>query len=260
MGHDFSFCPCRATDVSDSERVPFVTMLMDMPKFDISIYVGMSTAEAKSFVTRRGATLNATNPWRKSGRIRDKLRKNLAYWYYIGSPRNVITWLAYGLKMRPIFEPRHLEFKNHPSYYRHTDFLEADVAKQVRLGRFAVIQRKRVKMCHPLHVDESLKSDGSTKLRICNDLRMLNGHLAHMRFKMETAEQTIPVIVEPSDWLASADAEEAYYCVWMHKSAWPYQCFKHGDAHWRCDSEGVRLSLLLSGRASDGGRCWCRPA
>jgi hypothetical protein len=233
MGHNFSFCPCRATEVSDSERVPFVTMLMDMPKFEISVYVGMTTAQAKSFLSLHGRTLNATNPWRKSGRIRDKLRKNLAYWYYIGTPRSTLSWIAYGLKLRPIFEPRHLEFKNHPSYYAHMDYVETTVAKQLSLGRFGIIQRKDVKMCHPLHVDESVKSDGSIKLRICNDVRFLNGHLAHMRFKMETAEKTIPVIVERSDWLASADMEDAYYCVWMHRSAWAYQCFKHGDSYYQ---------------------------
>jgi hypothetical protein len=229
-GHDFSFCPLRATIVPDNEKIPFVENLLSLERYDISAYVGMSTQQARDFLLREGRAFNASNPWRKSSRSRDTLRKKLGFWYCIGSPRNVLSWLAYGLMLRTLMEPKHLEFKNHPSYHTHSGHFGKEVAKQVSLKRFVKVPRHKVKMCHPIHIEESVKADGSTKLRACNDLRYLNGFLAHMSFKMETSAKAIPVVVSPRDWLASADMEQAYYSVWMHHSAWPYQCFKHeGD-------------------------------
>jgi hypothetical protein len=90
-----------------------------------------------------------------------------------------------------------------------------------------------VKLCHPLHVDESIKADGSLKLRVCNDVRFLNGHQAHMRFQMEPADKSVPAIVEPGDLMAFADVESAYYAVWMHTSAWPYQGFRLRDQYFQ---------------------------
>jgi hypothetical protein len=232
-GHNFSFCPLRNSEVSDKELVPYVQMLLDLKTFDISVYVGLSTVQARDLLLRAGRSFNEKNPWRKSGRARDGLRKNLGFWYCIGSPRNVLSWLAYGLRLRPFAEPEHLEFDNHPSYRAHLDFVEEQLVKHTSRSRFAKVKRDKVKMCHPLHVDESVKSNGSVKLRICNDMRMLNGSLAHMRFRMETAEKAVPSVVSPSDWLASADMETAYYSVWMHKSAWPYQCFKHNGEYFQ---------------------------
>jgi hypothetical protein len=219
-GHDFGFCPFRSTRVPKEEQSPFMEELLRMDLFDISVYAGMEPEEAKEFLFNNG---EERNPWRDSRRSRDNLRKNLGFWYFIGTPKNVLSWLGYGLMLRCLQAPQRLEFSNHPSCAQHLAFVEAEVRAQAKSGRFAEVSEDEIEVCNPIHVDESVKADGSTKLRICNDNRYVNGHLAHMCFRMETLERSVPAVVEPGDFLASADIGKAYYQVWMHESAWPLQ-------------------------------------
>jgi hypothetical protein len=204
-GHDFGFCPFRSTRVPKEEQVPFMEDLLRMNLFDISVYAGMEPEEAKEFLFKNGEELNRRNPWRDSRRPRDNLRKNLGFWYFIGSPKNVLSWLGYGLMLRCFQAPQRLEFQNHPSCAQHLAFVEAEVLSQAKSRRFVEVSEDEIEVCNPIHGVESVKADGSTKLRVCNDNRYANGHQAHMCFRMETLERSVPAVVEPGDFLASAD-------------------------------------------------------
>ena len=82
---------------------------------------------------------------------------------------------------------------------------------------------------NPQKVAEQLKPDGSTKLRRCDNLILLNAYQASMAHSLMTLRKTIPQIVKQHDKIISLDIKTAYYELYMHPSAHKYLCFRQGS-------------------------------
>ena len=56
------------------------------------------------------------------------------------------------------------------------------------------------------------------KFRLILDLRKFNEALKNWKFKMETL-RTLPMVVNPGDWMVSCDLEDAYYTCGLKKES-----------------------------------------
>ena len=82
-------------------------------------------------------------------------------------------------------------------------------------------------MVNPLQVEQQ-----KNKLRMCTDMRYVNAHTAHSKFKLETLQTHIQQIVQKGDVMITTDMKQAYCSMAMHEESWPYLCWKHRGKYY----------------------------
>ena len=198
-----------------------------MPRVDICKFSGMSLKEAMQEIHKHANDLNANNPWATSTLPRDKLRAKLGYWKAIGATDEVLSWIGNGISLRMEHEPQHYEFKNHKSYQEHIKHIEKEHERHVPTHSWREVEKSFVKAVNPLQVEQQ-----NNKLRMCTDMRYVNAHIAHSKFKLETLQTHIQQVVQKDDVMITTDMEQAYYSMAMHEDSWPYMCWKHKGKYY----------------------------
>ena len=168
----------------------------------------------------RGAALKG-NPWSHSSQRRDALRGKLGFWKAIGADNTVLSWLAYGKKLKIFEEPEHLSFKNHSSCSDHEDFVREESESCVGDGSFIKISDGAfVKILNSCLVVP--KAGG--KFRFIHDTRHPNSMTAKPNFCLSTIARDLQFLLRKGDLMFTTDLAKAYYSVPMHESSWPYLC------------------------------------
>ncbi len=127
--------------------------------------------------------------------------------------------------MEFVCEARHFELDNHPSYYEHIEFADAEHDENLADGSFTEVDDDFAKCIYPLQVEENRKK----KLRMCSDLRFPNAYQAHPILRLESLDKHMPDVVCKGDYMVTTDMKKAYFSVPMHESAWPYLWWRHRD-------------------------------
>jgi hypothetical protein len=167
-------------------------------------------------VTTHGKILNTGNPWEGSETVYDNLRSKLGFWKAIGANKSVLSWLAYGVHLPFLHEPKHIYFENHKMTREHEDFTENEIRKHYKDGSFYEAPPQSVRVCEPILVLDQ------KKMRRADDKRYTNAHLPKARFKMQSLQKDAPNIIEPGHVLITRDLEKAYYKVPLCKDSRPY--------------------------------------
>lgn len=226
-GHTLVFCPAApATEAHDlpTEVRKFANSLIESPQVPLEkTYGHMKWEEARTKAETLGAEYNKGNPWAKSTLARDALRRSLGHWKAIGCNKNILSWIAFGLPIRLHSEPPHIILSNHPSYFQHIDFIDAEVKQHLADGSFVELTHTKVRVCNPLQVEPKK----GNKLRMCMDARYINAFLAPPKFKLESLEKTLPTMLLQGDLLLSTDLRKAYYAIPIDELMSPYLAFEH---------------------------------
>jgi hypothetical protein len=153
--------------------------------------------------------------------MRGRLKQRLSAWRAVVTSTLVISWIALGVQLEwsaAAGPPAPKEKRNHKSALEHAGFLTTEI---VRLEQSQVIMRreKRPAVVSPLGVVEQ-----EGKLRMILDLRYVNKHLEHHKFKYETVAQLGDVLL-PGDYIFCLDLKGGYHHVDMHEDAWEYLGF-----------------------------------
>jgi hypothetical protein len=243
-GHSAEFCAKKSTfstTATEKER-KLVERLTSLPRTDIAVFSGLTLPQATAKINELASDFNKDNPWADSDSPRDKLRAKLGYWKAIGATNEIISWIAYGIKLNMEHEPGNFEFKNHETYRRHQQHIDKEHQKHLKTGSWRCVEKSFVKVSNPLQVEEQ-----KNKLRMCTDMRYTNAHLANSKFKLENLNSHLHQIVELNDFLFTTDMEQAYYSMAMHESSWPYMCWKHRGKYY-CSTVltfGMSLAPML---------------
>jgi hypothetical protein len=169
----------------------------------------------------RGEIMNRGNPWAKSQKREDAVRKQLGYHQAMGMSAVHLGWIGFGVPLNFICEkqPEVLAFRNHKSALDEAQFVDAEHSVGLRDGSFVEARRDQLKGICPLQVE---KHPVTGKRRLCQDLRWINGHLPNVQFRMESLHVELGHVVRPADKLLTTDIEKAYYCLPLHPDARPY--------------------------------------
>lgn len=172
-----------------------------------------------------GEKLNSENPWKdssKEGRVYcNRLRARIGYWKAMGAKINTMCWLYNGVKTKFIQEPEKADFRNHPSYYEHIQFVHEEIKKHLQDGSFVRIKEEDAHVINPIHVIKG------KKLRMCLDTRYTNLFTPYMRFSNETVEEIARNFLQEGDLMFTVDLEKAYYCIPLHEDYQKYFCLRH---------------------------------
>lgn len=207
----------------------FVLRLMNTAR-KLKVKEEMDIQEKKAWVDtimREGEEANKDNPWAKSEKRRDKLRRQLGYWWAIGADKTVLGWIGFGVRLRFEQEPERMKFGNHKSYEEEKQHIEKEHEKHVKDGSFRVVNADKVKIGNPIQVEVNEKG----KRRMCVDMRYSNAWLADYEFTQETINKHVANIVGRGMQMITTDVEKAYYQVPLHKESQGYCGWKH-DGKW----------------------------
>ena len=243
-GHTIDICINRAAEMSGEDTAgAWVQALIDRSPFHLErLTDGRSWEEIEIIIEREGAVFNAGNPWLKSELRRDRLRKNLGYWYVIGANPTVLSWLGFGVPLRFLTEPEAYAFQNHTkSIEGHEDFVRQEHTMHEKDGSFVRMTAETsrvgaVRIINPIMVSVNKKN----KPRMCHDMRWPNGYLPHVDFRMETLQRELADVVAEGDVLLSIDLAKAYYSVPLHPDAQAYLC-------WVWDGKTYKPTVLVFG-------------
>jgi hypothetical protein len=223
-GHTAKSCPDqtqqRRNDETAADR--WVRELIDKPRICVvTENRGLSLQEGVARWMERGEELNRGNPWTGSEKREDSLRRFLGYHKAMGMSSVHLGWIGYGVPLHFVEEqtPLALEFRNHRAAMEHEEFVDKEHADRVADGAFVEVKREQLRGVCPLQV---VKHPTSGKLRLCQDLRWINGHLPNVQFRMESLHTELGEIVEQGDQLLTTDIAKAYYCLPMHPDAQSY--------------------------------------
>ena len=179
-----------------------------------------------------GAEANKGNPWAESDKRRDKLRRQLGYWWAIGADATVMSWIGFGVRLHFEFdqpgmhEPPRIFFPNHRSYEQYKEHVDAEHKKHLAEGSFKVVQPSEVHIGNPLQVELNAKG----KKRMCSDDRFVNAYLADYSFTQEGLGM-VSHIVQRDMEMITTDVEQAYYQVPLHKDSQKYLAWRH-EGKW----------------------------
>ena len=208
--------------VSKDKQMPFVQKLLDTPRIKPQSFHGMTKEEALEVIIVNGEKFNEGNPWADSGKVYDRLRRELGYWKAMGANNSVLSWLGYGIPMRFEREPKHLAFPNHRlSDPEATTYMTKDMAKHISTGCFVVAPKGSVKIANPILVIQQDK-----KWRRCDDCRYGNSFQAQAHFRMAALGRDIPITTKVGDEAITRDLEKAYYKIPMSEEARAYMAFE----------------------------------
>ena len=146
----------------------------------------------------------------------------LGHWKAIGCDAKVLSWLAYGRKLRFHAPLEELAFPNPRSVFENAEFVEKECLKALAEGSSVLVDYSYARVINPILVDTKRRNG---KKRMCLDLRYPNSETAAALFRLATLLKSLPHQLRPDDVLFTADLEQAYHSVPMHESAWPYMVF-----------------------------------
>jgi len=143
-------------------------------------------------------------------------------WRAIGTPFEQLAWIAWGAQLR----------------FLQRNFVSEEIAARLKSGHISCVDKKFARCVNPLNVVR--KASGGFRLIL--DCRFPNGFLPHIAFRMENLF-TVPLVVEPGDWLFTVDLCDAYYHLSMHDTAKPFLCFEWQSKYYTCNALPFGLSL-----------------
>ena len=185
---------------------------------------------------RLGEEANRGNPWEKSEKRRDKLRKRLGYWWAIGADKVILSWIGFGVKIKFEVQPERVCFPNHKSYYEEVAHIRAEHDLHIQDGSFREAEGEEVHVGNPMQVEVNAKG----KRRMCVDMRYTNAHLADYSFTQETLNRHVARIVERDMQMITTDVAKAYYQVPLHKDSQRY-------CGWRHEGKWIVPTILVFG-------------
>ena len=218
-GHQIGFCPCLPTE--PLIKIPFVESLLKTPQIKMKYYEGLTKMEIVKKISNDGKDLNIGNPWVDDPRPFSSLRKHLGFWKVLGADRSVLSWIAYGYRMRFQSPPQRTFFRNAQNTMDYEAFIDKEIETHLSDGSFVEIRPEEAWVVNPFLI--SVNSSG--KPRRCDDMRYINGFLASPEFKMQTLDRDIPNLVRTNDVMFNKDLEKAYYKVPVADDSLKYQCF-----------------------------------
>jgi hypothetical protein len=198
------------------------------------LQTGEERKQALKRALEEGRLANEGNPWAQSEKRRDKLRRQLGYWWAIGADDTVIMWIGFGVRLRFETPPQRLFFPNHRSYWEHIEHVRKEHETHLADGSFRVLQPHEVAIGNPLQVEVNAKG----KKRMCSDDRFPNAYLANYDFTQETLNRHVPLIVERGMLMITTDIEKAYYQVPLHKESQQYCAWRH-EGSWIAPTIGI---------------------
>jgi hypothetical protein len=228
IGHTAGSCPdqVQRQDEDVTADHAWVRRLMNMPTVDIaSENKGRSLKECIERWAEQGRRMNEGNPWEKSEKREDSLRKRLGYHKALGMSTVHLGWIGFGVPLKFVerngveIPPEPLMFRNHQTALEEAEFVDKEHAARVADGSYVVVGKDRLRGVCPLQV---VKHPVSGKRRLVQDLRWINGHVPNVVFKMESLHRELGDVVKPQDKLMTTDIEKAYYCLAMHPDAQEY--------------------------------------
>lgn len=233
-GHVSQSCPDQTQRVEEdhTKEHRWVRRLLGMPRVNVAeVNRGLSVEEGVRRWLERGKEMNRGNPWEGSTRKEDSLRARLGYHKAMGMGSVHLGWIGFGVPLQFIAEqePAVLAFRNHASALEHEAFVDREHEANLAAGSYVKVERQQLKSICPIQVE---KNPTSGKLRLCQDLRWINGHLPNVEFRMESLHTELGDVVKPGDKLITTDIEKAYYCLPMHPSAQPYLGWRWRDQHY----------------------------
>ena len=187
-------------------------------------------------ILERGRVANIGNPWEGSTKRRDALRRHLGYWWAIGADAVIISWIGFGVKLKPEVEVPRRAFNNHRSYNEEVEHINAEHETHVRDGSFVEAEEDEITVGNPLQVEVNMKGER----RMCADARYANAHLADYAFTQETLNQHVAMLVKWMDEMITTDVEKGYYQVALHKES-------QGLCAWRHNGKWFKPSILVFG-------------
>ena len=224
-GHTRDFCPLRPNEKPVEKQIPFVEALLNTPQVDVLRYGGLDLKEARAQLEELGTPLNVGNPWSASSEPKKQLKRNLGFWKALGANKTIMSWIGYGVPLRFAKEPQRLKFRNHPSYFHHADFVDAEIKQHINDGSFRIVSDRQARVVHPIKIAPK----GEANLRMCVDTRYINFHLASPKFQLETLHKNAPDVVVRGNEQFTTDIRKAYYAIEMDEEACPYLCWQHRD-------------------------------
>lgn len=118
--------------------------------------------------------------------------------------------------------PHRVRFPNHASFYKHWEFSQAEIRKNLKSGAVGVWLKEwgPPEVISPMGVVES-----AGKLRlICND-RYLNMFLEPIPFQYEKLRDVL-FFTPQGGFMGTADLKSGYFHVPVHPSSWKYFAFE----------------------------------
>lgn len=221
-GHDYSFCCLRPNEKPPDRQIAFVEALCSQQQVDVLSYRGKTLEQAQAMLTELGDKLNQANPWSKCTQRSKQLKAALGYWKAIGANKAVLSFIGYGIPLRFALPPGRFAFRNHRSAMQHAEWVQKELAENVRAGFFVEVSREKAIVVNPLQVEPKGKND----LRMCVDSRWVNFHLPTPNVRFETPQKNGPDIIMQGSALFTADVKKAYYALEMDEEAIPYLCFE----------------------------------
>ena len=176
---------------------------------------------------KEGERANEGNPWANSTKRRDKLRRQLGYWWAIGADAAILHWIGFGVRLHFELPPERVYFNNHRSYEEHVEHVRKEHATHLETGSFKVVKASEAWVGNPLQVEINAKG----KARMCSDDRFINSYIANYSFTQESLQQHVVHTVQRDMHMITTDVAQAYYQVALHKQSQPYLAWRH-DGQW----------------------------
>ena len=133
-------------------------------------------------------------------------------WQRIGTPPNVLNWIANGIHIPFHTHPECFELKNHKLLPPHVKFVDNEIKD--------LLSSNAIRLCDPGEIPYCVspiqcvpKKNG--KLRLVVDLRNVNDFIQRCSFQNEGIS-TVSELIEGSDTLFSVDLKNGYHHVPIH--------------------------------------------
>lgn len=176
-----------------------------------------------------------------------RLRRCLGVWREIGASAKVLAWISQGVRAQwlrgPGREPprRHLGVSGTGLSSEERKWLDKELARLLSIG---AIEKVTAAQCsHVSRIFLLPKAGQPGRYRCITDLSWLNQFSVVGSCKLEGLWM-IGDILEPGDYMASADLQDAYLCLDVHEEDRRFFCFQVGNQYYRytCLSFGWTLS------------------
>ena len=138
--------------------------------------------------------------------MRNNLYFNLNKWQSIGASNTVLDWIENGIKF-----PLNFEIPNKTFLAKEESFLRSEISNLLLLGCINVAD-KRPNCVSPI----SCVPKKNGKFRLVTDHRHLNSYSHATTIKYQDINTVIKV-VEPKDCMVTADLENGFFHIPIHK-------------------------------------------
>ena len=143
--------------------------------------------------------------------MKNNLYSNLHKWQSIGASNSVLDWIENGVKFPLKEEVPNFEIPNKTFSAKEESFLISEISNLLLLGCITVTDN-RPNCVSPI----SCVPKKNGKFRLVTDLRHLNSYSHAPKIKYEDINTVIKV-VEPKDYMVTADLENGFFHIPIHK-------------------------------------------